>query len=130
MTSELNVAVAQVPADLGGPQARLDWLTEALVAKRVNQPVDLLILPELFQSGYNVGAVVSDLAEPCDGPFASSVALLAKAHGTAILYGYAERQGETLFNSAQCIDKSGRVIGRHNTFVHETRQRSRTQLKL
>jgi predicted amidohydrolase len=116
MSGTLNVAVIQSPAELNGPQARLAWLTQAL-EDHANQPCDLVVLPELFQSGYNVGNKVAEYAEPSDGPFARAVADLAKKHGTAILYGYSERQGDALFNSAQCIDKNGQVIGHHRKLL-------------
>ena len=116
MSGTLNVAVIQSPAELNGPQARLSWLTRALDVQ-ANQHTDLVILPELFQSGYNIGGKVADHAEPSNGPFAKAVASLAEKHGTAILYGYSERQGDVLYNSAQCIDKTGRTIGHHRKLL-------------
>jgi len=37
--------------------------------------------------------------------------------GLAILYGYSERHGDRLFNSAQCIDWSGDIIGHHRKLL-------------
>ena len=116
MSGTLNITTIQSPADLNGPQARLIWLTQTL-EKHVTQPCDLIILPELFQSGYHIGNKVAEHAEPSDGPFAKAVSGLAENHGTAILYGYSENQGGALFNSAQCIDKTGQVIGHHRKLL-------------
>lgn len=116
MSDKLNVAVAQCPADLDGPRQRLTWLEEGL-RSQVFGPLDLIVLPELFQCGYNIGARVLDLAEQPGGHFANGIARLAREYDTAILYGYAERQGETLFNSAQCIDRAGTVIGNHRKLL-------------
>ncbi len=113
---ELNVAVAQCPADLDGSQTRLDWLSQMLAAHK-GDPLDLVLLPELFQCGYNIGDLVSDKAEASDGRFSAAIAGLARQHDTAILYGFAERQGDVLFNSAQCIDKNGITIGRHRKLL-------------
>lgn len=110
------VAVAQCAGDLDGPKARLGWLSDRLKA-RGGTPLDLIILPELFQSGYNIGDQLGLRAEAPDGPFAQAIADLAKTHNTAILYGYPERQGDRLFNAAQCIDRTGQSIGHHRKLL-------------
>lgn len=116
MAGTLNVAVAQCPAGLDNSQARLNWLEEALAA-RTGSHTDLIVLPELFQSGYNIGDLVLERAEAPDGPFAAAIAGLARKYSTAILYGFAERQGETLYNSAQCTDKTGQVVAKHRKLL-------------
>ncbi|MEU4875936.1 carbon-nitrogen hydrolase family protein [Streptomyces sp. NPDC021608] len=67
----------------------------------------LLIAPELFLTGYAIGDDIARLAEPADGDSADAVAELATRHGLAIAYGYPERDGETVFNSAQLIGAEG-----------------------
>lgn len=116
MTEAITVAVAQCPGDLDGPAARLSWLETRLRDLRDVAP-DLLVLPELFQCGYNIGDQLSVLAEPRDGPFAQKIARLAQDFGTAILYGFAERDDENVFNSAQCIDRTGSIIGLHRKLL-------------
>lgn len=116
MSDVISVAVAQSPADLSGPQARLAWLTAQLTQLESGAP-DLLVLPELFQSGYNIGDKVVDYAEAPDGSFAREITALARQYGVAICYGYAERQGDTLYNAAQCIDASGQQIGHHRKLL-------------
>lgn len=116
MSGRLEIAVAQCPASLDGAHARLNWLADNLAAHD-GAPLDLVILPELFQSGYNIGDLVSGRAETADGRFAGSVAQLARRYNTAILYGFAERSGDRLYNSAQCIDKTGAVIGSHRKLL-------------
>lgn len=116
MAQRLNVAVGQCPANLESPQQRLDWLEDALRAHADGAP-DLIVLPELFQCGYNIGARVADLAECRNGDFAGAVAGLARHFETAILYGYAESEGGQFYNSAQCIDKTGTAMGNHRKLV-------------
>lgn len=116
MTASLNIAVGQSPADLDGPQARLDWLRECLT-RLDGQHTDLLLLPELFLTGYNIGSRVSEWAEPADGPSAQIIAELAKAHGVAIHYGFAEQLGGQLFNSASCIGKDGTLLATHRKLL-------------
>jgi len=116
MSDTLEIAIPQCPGDLDGSQARLTWLADTL-AGHDGPPLDLVVLPELFQCGYNIGDLVSDRAEAPNGPFAAAIAELAKQHSAAIVYGFAELQDETLFNSAQCIDKTGVTIGKHRKLL-------------
>ncbi|MGW2616324.1 carbon-nitrogen hydrolase family protein [Streptomyces sp. NPDC001500] len=67
----------------------------------------LLVAPELFLTGYAIGDDIARLAEPADGDSADAVAELATRHGLAIAYGYPERDGETVFNSAQLVSAEG-----------------------
>lgn len=75
------------------------------------QECDLVLCPELFLSGYRADA--AGLAEAPDGPFAARVAQLARSHETAIAYGYPERAGDRLFNSALLIGADGVVLANH-----------------
>jgi predicted amidohydrolase len=91
------------------PAERLAALAEAIA----DQQLDLVVCPELFMSGYNVGNDLYDLAEPAGGPFAQSVADLARQTGTAICYGYPERDGETIYNSALVVSEAGAMLANH-----------------
>ena len=67
----------------------------------------LLAAPEMFLTGYAIGDDIGRLAEPADGESADVIADIAGRHGLAIAYGYPERDGETVFNSAQMISAEG-----------------------
>ncbi|MFF0793225.1 carbon-nitrogen hydrolase family protein [Streptomyces spiralis] len=67
----------------------------------------LLLAPEMFLTGYAIGDDIGRLAEPADGDSADAIAELAGRHGLAIAYGYPERDGEAVFNSAQLISADG-----------------------
>lgn len=116
MTGKLNITVAQSPADLNGPRVRLAWLRDCL-SRLEGQQTDLLVLPELFLTGYNIGSRVSDWAETADGPSARAIAEFARAHRVAIHYGFAEREGGRLFNSASCIGKDGSLLSTHRKLL-------------
>ncbi|WP_406492613.1 carbon-nitrogen hydrolase family protein [Streptomyces sp. NBC_00846] len=73
----------------------------------------LLVCPELFLTGYAIGADVPRLAEPADGPSARAVAEIAVRHGLAVLYGYPERAGEKIFNAAQLIGPDGAALANY-----------------
>ncbi|MEV0978460.1 carbon-nitrogen hydrolase family protein [Streptomyces sp. NPDC049915] len=67
----------------------------------------MLAAPEMFLTGYAIGDDIARLAEPADGDSAAAIAEIATRHGLAIAYGYPERDGETVHNSAQLIDATG-----------------------
>ncbi|GLX52269.1 hydrolase [Streptomyces hygroscopicus subsp. hygroscopicus] len=67
----------------------------------------LLTAPEMFLTGYAIGDAVGRLAEPADGARAAAIAEIATRHGLAIAYGYPERDGDTVYNSAQLISADG-----------------------
>ncbi|MFF9088674.1 carbon-nitrogen hydrolase family protein [Streptomyces sp. NPDC014991] len=67
----------------------------------------LLAAPEMFLTGYAIGDDIARLAEPADGDSADAVAEIASRHGLAVAYGYPERDGETVYNSAQLISADG-----------------------
>lgn len=112
MQAAFRLAIGQSPAELPTPQARLEWLRDVLPQVAAKQ-TDLLLLPELFATGYNIGDQIASRAEPADGPTAQTIATLAKAHRVAIHYGFAEADGEDIFNSAQCFGPDGKLLGGH-----------------
>jgi predicted amidohydrolase len=73
----------------------------------------LAIFPELFLTGYNIGDAVFSLAEPADGPSAAAVEKIARDFGVAILYGYPERSGRRVFNSARLVHPSRGAIANY-----------------
>ena len=77
------------------------------------QGARLLVFPELFLTGYNLLEDCPRVAEPKDGPAFQALSALAKATGIALLYGYPERAGDTVYNSAQLIDAGGGSIANY-----------------
>lgn len=116
MTRSLKLAVGQSPSELEGITARVDWLASHLpdVAAR---GADILLLPELFASGYYIGNKVSERAETATGPTARAIAAMAKKYGVAIHYGFPELDGDNLYNSAQCFGPDGQRLGGHRKCV-------------
>jgi predicted amidohydrolase len=104
------LAVAQAPAELDGPEARLGWL-QGVVPDIAAAGADLVLLPELFACGYHIGDAVEERAEAVDGPTAGAIADLARANGIAVHYGFAERAENRIYNAALCIGPDGAVLG-------------------
>ncbi|RKJ14967.1 carbon-nitrogen hydrolase family protein, partial [Butyricicoccus sp. 1XD8-22] len=66
--NEIKVSVAQFIPKLGDKQGNLERIQESIVKAKSEQS-QLVILPELFLTGYSVGENVSALAETIDGPY-------------------------------------------------------------
>jgi predicted amidohydrolase len=95
------------------PGERLNKL-EATIA---DAGLDLVVCPELFVSGYNVGNEINDLAESIDGLSAGRITQIAKATQTAIICGYPEKQNGRTYNSALCVDTQGELIANHRKLL-------------
>ena len=107
----MRVAIYQGPAEAGSVGRNLDLL-EGLAAQAAGAGARLMICPEMFLSGYNIGAEeVSRLAEPADGPALARVAGLARQYRIALLVGYPERGGDgAIYNAVLLIGCDGRSL--------------------
>jgi predicted amidohydrolase len=109
----LRVAIFQYQARDEQPSDRIARLSAELERPGIGA-LDLVLCPELFLSGYNVGSArVQACAEPADGPAARAIAELARRHRTAIAYGYPERAGAARYNAVQCIGADGTSLANH-----------------
>lgn len=113
----MKLAVYQGDAAGGGVAGQLGQLGHLadVAARAAEAGAGLLVLPEMYLTGYHIGAdLVATLAEPAAGPSAERAAEIAKATGTALLYGYPER-GEDghIYNAALLIDREGRRVANH-----------------
>jgi len=98
---------ANVPANLAA--------LERTAAAAAAAGAALLLCPECWLTGYNIGADIGRLAEGADGPAAQRVAALARRSGLAIGYGFAERDPASgrIFNTAQVFGPDGARLARY-----------------
>ncbi len=109
----MRAGIFQCTAGGWSAQQRLDQLASALE----QQTLDVVLCPELFASGYHIGASAADQAEAQNGPFFQGISELARRQNTAIIYGYPERDGEKIYNSAACVDSRGELTANHRKLV-------------
>jgi len=71
--------------------------------------VELLVLPEMCMTGYNITPTeLDEVAESQQGELFTQIAQLAQTHSMAIAYGYAERDvNGHIYNSVQLVDDTG-----------------------
>ncbi|MGW2931117.1 carbon-nitrogen hydrolase family protein [Streptomyces sp. NPDC001156] len=102
----MRTALLQSSGQPGSVVENLKVLDEA-AGRAAAAGAGLLIATELFLTGYAIGDGIARLAEPADGDSADAVAEITTKHGLAIAYGYPERDGESVFNSAQLVSADG-----------------------
>ena len=108
----MRIAISQTQSQPGHIEASLAVMRQT-AATALAQGAGLVIFPEMFLTGYNVGAAVFKLAEPVDGPSFQRAAAIARQAGVALLYGYPERDGDAVYNSALLIDRTGRPLANY-----------------
>ncbi|MET9432079.1 MULTISPECIES: carbon-nitrogen hydrolase family protein [unclassified Streptomyces] len=114
----LRTALLQSSGQPGDVAANLKVLDEA-AARAAATGAGLLVAPEMFLTGYAIGDGVARLAEPADGEGADAIADIAVRHGVAVAYGYPERDGEKVYNSAQLIGPDGtRLLSYRKTHLY------------
>ncbi|MGW3338415.1 carbon-nitrogen hydrolase family protein [Streptomyces sp. NPDC001009] len=102
----MRTALLQSSGRPGSVAENLKVLGEA-AGRAAEAGAGLLAAPEMFLTGYAIGGEIPHLAEPADGDSADAVADIATRHGLAVAYGYPERDGDTVYNSAQIISAEG-----------------------
>jgi predicted amidohydrolase len=102
----MRTALLQSSGRPGSTVENLEVLDEA-AGRAAAAGAGLLAAPEMFLTGYAIGGDIARLAEPADGDCADAIAEIATRHGLALAYGYPERDGDAVFNSAQLISADG-----------------------
>ena len=106
----LNIGIFQYEMQDESPDEKINRL-EGLLEEA--NPLDIVICPELFLSGYGSLEKINAYSENSEGNYAKEISALAKKSNTAIIYGYPEKDDHQLFNSAQLFDSEGISIANH-----------------
>lgn len=108
----MKVAIYQGP----GRQTRVDENLEIIrnsASAAAGQGAKLIIFPELFLSGYNIGDAVIDLAESARGQAIRKASDIARKTHIALIYGYPERFEKSVYNAAILIDHNGHTLANY-----------------
>jgi predicted amidohydrolase len=106
----LRIACFQGPAQADTAKGNLARLSRCTGEAR-RSGAQLLATPEMYLTGYSIGAeAVTRLAEPIDGPSVAAARQIAKAERIAIVFGFPERDGAAVYNSAVAIGADGNVL--------------------
>ena len=96
---------------------------ESLFRKAAREGPDLMVATEGLLEGYVVmdviehpekAAAMLEIAEPIDGPYMARFRRLAAELKTCLCFGFAERIGTEVFNTAVFIDGEGEIRGKYH----------------
>lgn len=105
----MRLALWQAASPAGDAKAGLAALETALTGAA---GADVLVGPESFLPGYNYDRI-PELAQPRGGDWHQALSALAKKAGCALVIGYAERDGDQVFNAAVAFGADGAELAHY-----------------
>jgi predicted amidohydrolase len=124
----MKIAICQTEGNPGQVGKNLDRMKQS-AATAARTGADLLIFPETYLSGYNIGADIEKVAEKPDGPASRVAAAIARESNIALLYGYPEKAPDGIYNSALLIDRNGETrINCRKTHLYGSTEKQRYRL--
>lgn len=107
----MKLALWQGPSPSGNPEQAFSDLTRATRGAGAMEAA-MLVAPEVFLPGYNHDHI-AELAQPRGGEWHRRLAKVARDAGCGLTCGYAERDGEMVYNSAAAFDSDGKEIAHY-----------------
>lgn len=111
--SEITVALVQMAPQLGQPEENLRRMSDYIERICHEQPVDLIIFPELITSGYECGLRFTEMAEKLPGHTVNLLAKDAADFNVHLAFGMVvkERVESIIYDAAVLIGPSGELLG-------------------
>ncbi|WP_258358570.1 nitrilase-related carbon-nitrogen hydrolase [Moorella sulfitireducens] len=114
MPRKVTLGLIQADTEIGNVKANVEKGVK-LIAAAAAKGAQVVILPELFTTGYNtsiLGPRFIQLAENINGPSITAFAAAAKENGVYVMVGFVEERGVpgVVYNSAAFISPEGKVI--------------------
>ncbi len=112
---ELNVAVVQMEPELAKMEANIGKMADFIAKIATEQPVDIIVFPELSVTGFEGGQRFAQMAQRVPGAVTNILGQHATEFGVYVLLGMAvkEKVETVLYNSAVLIAPDGGVAGEY-----------------
>ncbi len=104
---QLHIALAQMTVRLADPQANLAT-ARRLVAQAAQAGAELVVLPELWGSGYDL-AHAADYATPLDEGLFAEMGALARQHGLYLVGSLLEADRAQVYNTGALFGPDGLI---------------------
>ena len=113
---EINVAVVQMRAELGQMEDNLIKMGETMTRVATEQPVDLIVFPELVTTGYEMGPRFPQVAQRVPGPTVNLIAQRAGELGVYVAFGMVtkDKVESILYNTVVLVGPDGDLIGQYH----------------
>ena len=114
--SEISVATVQMKPELGQMEDNLIKMSEFISRVATEQPVDLIVFPELITTGYEIGPRFPELAQRVPGPTVNLIAQRASEFGVHVVFGMVskEKVESILYNTVILVGPDGDLIGQYH----------------
>jgi len=111
--SEITVALVQMAPQLAQQEENLRDMASTIERICHEQPVDLIVFPELSTSGYECGLRFTDMAEKLSGHVVSLLSQSAADFNVHLAFGMVvkERVESIIYDAAVLIGPDGEVLG-------------------
>jgi predicted amidohydrolase len=106
---KLTISLAQMQIAPGNLRRNMDTM-QALVVEAARRGSQLIVLPELWPSGYALEQI-GELASPLNGGIFAQVSTIAKENKICIAGSMPEQRGDGINNSAAFFAPNGHVLG-------------------
>lgn len=118
--ASVRVGVVATTPSVGRVDENLAALAGTL--ETISALADLVILPELFPTGYHLTALeVTSAAEPLDGPIVKQLCDLARGNAITLIGSMLEANGTKVYDTAVVIDSNGQVVTTYRkTHLHSS----------
>ena len=108
---DLRLALMQAPSPAGDCAAAFMAVERGLRAAGA-AGADMLVVPESFAPGYNSDAI-AELALMQGGTWQERLALACHEANCGLVFGYAERDGDAVYNAALALGPDGRALAHY-----------------
>lgn len=116
-TQEITVAAVQMEPSLGQMEENLVKMRDFIDRIASEEPVDLIVFPELMTTGYELGPRFPRLAQRIPGPTVNLIGQRASELGVHVAFGMAtkkEKVESVLYNTAVLVGPEGDVLHEHH----------------
>lgn len=105
----VTVAVVATTPTLGAVRNNIAVLADTMC--KLSGIADLLVLPELFATGYHLTELdLAAAAEPLDGQTVTELCDLARANSLALIGAVLEADGRAVYDTALVVDRRGQLV--------------------
>lgn len=107
----MKIFLVQLEATVGAVGDNLARM-ERQVEKASAAGADLVVFPEMSDTGYAMDAILREASPWNDGPF-TRLAEAARRNRVAVVAGISERAADGVYNSVAVLDASGTLVAKH-----------------
>ncbi|RLC67172.1 MAG: carbon-nitrogen hydrolase family protein [Chloroflexi bacterium] len=113
---ELSIATVQMEPQLGKMENNLIKMSEFIARVATEQPVDLIVFPELITTGYEVGPRFPQLAQQIPGPTVNLIGQRASEFGVHVVFGMVSKKEveSIIYNTAVLVGPDGDLVGQYH----------------